>query len=422
MKHVIYLISIVFLFSACSHKSINYNKNAHLKAFGAEDFYIIHALEAMHQKQYIDAYKIYKNLYDRSKKNEYINASFTALLLAQQANVLLEEIDAIEADFSDSALLQQFRVRAYLQNQNYEFAKLSALKLLEMSKRVQDYELVAQVYMKQKNYKSALKYLQSAYAIDYNEQVLDKIATIMFTFLDQKKEALSFLESHSRQFGCSELICGRLGSFYNTQNNTAGMINVYKRLYDKFKADEYANYLIRIYNHKKDYGALERFLEESGYNQFYLLDVYISLRQFQKASKLANTLFLENGDYALLGQSAILEFEGTKNKHNTKFLEKIVNKLKHVTKQSPNAMYFNYLGYLLIDYDLNIKEGISYVKKALKLEPNSPFYLDSLAWGYYKLGKCKKANDLMQTVVAKMGKKDKEIKIHLKAISQCLKR
>ena len=83
--------------------------------------------------------------------------------------------------------------------------------------------------------------------------------------------------------------------------------------------------------------------------------------------------------------------------------------------------YLNYLGYCLIEYDRDIKKGIAYVKRALVQDPDSGYFLDSLAWGYYKQGKCKEAHELMQRVVKIIGADDEEVKAHLKAIRKCTK-
>jgi hypothetical protein len=83
----------------------------------------------------------------------------------------------------------------------------------------------------------------------------------------------------------------------------------------------------------------------------------------------------------------------------------------------------NYLGYLLIDNDVDPEAGIVYVEAALEQEPDSPFYLDSLAWGYYKLGHCKEADAVMTKVLKAMhGEEDPELEKHLKAIQECLKK
>ncbi|EDM23709.1 tetratricopeptide repeat protein [Caminibacter mediatlanticus] len=66
---------------------------------------------------------------------------------------------------------------------------------------------------------------------------------------------------------------------------------------------------------------------------------------------------------------------------------------------------------------LIVKEGIKYVQKALNLDPTNEEYIDSLAWGYYKLGKCKEAKELIDYVKLK----DKTILRHKNLINQCIK-
>ncbi len=52
---------------------------------------------------------------------------------------------------------------------------------------------------------------------------------------------------------------------------------------------------------------------------------------------------------------------------------------------NPNsAMTLNYLGYMLADLGIRLKESVNYIQRALQLEPNSGAYLDSLGWAYYK--------------------------------------
>ena len=91
-----------------------------------------------------------------------------------------------------------------------------------------------------------------------------------------------------------------------------------------------------------------------------------------------------------------------------------------IEKKPDKTLYLNYLGYILIDHNIDVKKGMDYVKKALKNEPNSAYYLDSLAWGYYKLGNCKRADAIMQKVVA-LGEGDQpEVKEHIEMIKKCL--
>ena len=73
----------------------------------------------------------------------------------------------------------------------------------------------------------------------------------------------------------------------------------------------------------------------------------------------------------------------------------------------------------MIDHNLNITEGMGYVERALKKQPESPFYIDSLAWGHYKKGECAEALRLIRQVESMIGTDEDEVKEHLKAIEKC---
>ena len=54
---------------------------------------------------------------------------------------------------------------------------------------------------------------------------------------------------------------------------------------------------------------------------------------------------------------------------------------------SPNeASVLNYLGYSMIEKNINLSEALGMVKKAVELKPNDGYIIDSLGWAYYQLG------------------------------------
>jgi len=74
--------------------------------------------------------------------------------------------------------------------------------------------------------------------------------------------------------------------------------------------------------------------------------------------------------------------------------EKSLLKAIELRPRFPDAL--NYLGYSYINRDLAVDKGIQLVKKALSLVPDSPAYIDSLAWGYFKKGDYQKALELIE--------------------------
>ena len=51
----------------------------------------------------------------------------------------------------------------------------------------------------------------------------------------------------------------------------------------------------------------------------------------------------------------------------------------------------NYLGYSLIEKNSNLDEALDMIERAVKESPDSGYIVDSLGWGYYKLGQYEKA-------------------------------
>jgi tetratricopeptide (TPR) repeat protein len=60
----------------------------------------------------------------------------------------------------------------------------------------------------------------------------------------------------------------------------------------------------------------------------------------------------------------------------------------------------NYLGYSWIDMNMNLDEGLEMIKKAVELRPSDGFIIDSLGWGYYRLGRFDEAVTELERAVA----------------------
>ena len=58
-----------------------------------------------------------------------------------------------------------------------------------------------------------------------------------------------------------------------------------------------------------------------------------------------------------------------------------------LTINPDQANVLNYLGYSLIDRGEKLDEAMTMIEKAVSLQPESGYIVDSLAWGLFKLGK-----------------------------------
>jgi len=417
LRLLIFLLT-VFLLSGCvtnSSPKLEINK----KTFAQEDIYILTALRMEQLELYSRASKLFETLYEKSDKKEYLYRSLKNDLSANKNEKVIQRVDEELNESIDDYALVRFKIFALIKLDRFEESKNLAVNLVESSKEIEDYLLVSEIYVKEKQFDTALKYLESAYVKDYNEKILDKMSIVLYVNLGRKKEAIAQLESHSRIQGCSKLICARLIGFYSNDNNIDGLLSTYLRLYEINSNKEIAKKIVQIYGYKKDYLGLISFLEKSKNNDELLFQVYIQIKDYKKAYPLGEKLYKQNGDIHFLGQSAIFEYESAKNKNNKKMLDSVIEKLNNVIDISRDTIYLNYLGYILIDHEININKGMKYIRETLKIEPNSSYYLDSLAWGYYKLGNCKRAKKIINKVAKMKGGDNPEIVKHVKIINKC---
>jgi tetratricopeptide (TPR) repeat protein len=91
-----------------------------------------------------------------------------------------------------------------------------------------------------------------------------------------------------------------------------------------------------------------------------------------------------------------------------------VDNFGYILQKNPSDhSVLNYLGYSLIDRDLylstpvvigtqSLMSSLDMVKRAVELDRENIAYLDSLAWGYYKIGEFEKARQIMDDVIERM--------------------
>ncbi len=419
MYNYLVIFFLLFAFSGCSI-SPNLQVANNKKAFEQEDKMILIALRAEELKNYTIASDIFNTLYIKSGKKEYLYRSLKNDLSVKQYAKIVKRIDEITlGEFKDFNLIR-IKIIALIGLNELELAKTIAILLVQESQEVNDYILVSEIYVKLQKYDTALKYLESAYAKDFNEKVLDRLSVILYVNMDRKKDAIAQLESHSMMYRCSKLICNRLLSFYSDENDIDGLLSTYLRLYEIDKDEEIAKKIIQIYGYKKDYIKLMTFLENSSSDDKLLLQLYIQLKNYDKATKQAMKIYNDTAEIDYLGQNAIFEYESAKDKNDIGMQSRVINKLKRVLQiDDDNALYLNYLGYLLIDHEIDVKLGMAYIQKALKQQPNSSYYLDSMAWGYYKLGECLKAKKLILEVMKLDGGNEPEVLEHYEKIKKC---
>ncbi len=387
--------------------------------FSQEDAYVLYALDAQNRGDFKTAAKYYKELYEQTDNVIYANEAIKYTVISKDYDGIKDILDKAKQNNHHNPTLDRYLVAYYIDKKQFKKAKELTDKLIKRDRSIKNLELSGLAYEGIGDIDKALSFYEEAYQKGKSKYSLLKISDILFINKKQKQKAIQLLESDSRINGCSEEICTRLIQLYQNIKDINGIEKVLKRLYKTTKNPLYATKLIQLYGATKNHQKAEKFLKESGFDDMLLLDIYTSQKNYKKAQKLAQKLYEESGELTLLARSAILEYESANNKQSKNLLKSVSEKFDKVIDKLDDPLYYNYYGYILIDNSIDIDKGIKLVKKALKKEPDSLFYIDSLAWGMYKKKECEQAYKLLKPYEGKS--KEKEIIEHIQLIKNCIK-
>lgn len=396
-------------------------KESTYRAFSQENSYIIHALYYKEHREYAKAYRLFKELYEKTSNPEYLTEAAKLLIVLKRYGEAIEDLTRLSELEPKNREVYRLLTIAHLKLGRKDAALKAAKKALELDPdSIRSVDTVASVYLAFGESEMAYRVYEEYYESHHDEESLLRMASILYYKLGKRRETIKLLETHSKMVGCSEKACLFLAEIYREKSELDNLASVYERLYRSTGKSEYAQKAAEIYTYEKRYSKAVEILEMSGADDRLLLAVLKQSKEFKKALKLAKKIYDKTLDPIWKAEYGILLYESSDRKSDPKLIKRVEKILKEaIEKGVHEALYLNYLGYLLIDHDINVKEGMKLVRKALKEVPDSPFYLDSLAWGYYRLGDCEKAYKVMKKVVDKMGLDDEEIKIHWEKINRC---
>jgi tetratricopeptide (TPR) repeat protein len=73
---------------------------------------------------------------------------------------------------------------------------------------------------------------------------------------------------------------------------------------------------------------------------------------------------------------------------------------KTIELDAKHANALNYLGYTYANKGIELDQAIHLIKRALEIRPDDGYFIDSLAWAYFKKGQVQEALDLLQKAVS----------------------
>ena len=388
----------------------------------SEDELIIQGLFFSEYKAYENVRQIFGKLYDDTGEEEYLFREMTASLLGDtHITESLTRLELWDIKNPNSLEAKRLLIPLYLTNRQVKEAKIEAGYLIEASNEAKDLDLASNPYLYSGEFKKALDLLKEAYKKSSNENVLLRMIVIMDEYTNERKKAIQLLETHRRMNRVvSNDLYYKLLSLYVKENNIDGVLDTYKVLYENDPQEKFLTKIIEAYAYKSDIDGAIVFLEKNGNSDAILYDLYKSKKYFGKALILAAKFYKKDHDPRWLAEKAILTFENAKNKDDSKMIKEVVSYFdKALAAGIDDSLYLNYYGYTLIDKNVDVKKGMKIISDALVQQPDNTYYLDSLAWGHYKVKQCKKAYEMMKKVVDMEGLDEPEIAEHWDLIQKC---
>ncbi len=387
----------------------------------SEDELIVRGILADEYRAYESSYQIYKKLFDDTGAEIYLFKEATASLLSR--NHIVESIGRLkqwDKQYPNKLEVRRLLIPLYLTARQVKNARIEAGYLLEQSTEPIDLDLASNSFLYSGDFKRALELLSNIYETVPKEEILLRMTAIMDEFTDERKKAIQLLETHRRMNIASNDVYARLLLLYQKEQDIDGILETYKALYSQDDDEQYLEKIIDAYMYKRDIDGAITFLETDKSRNNILYELYKIKKYFAKALALVDTLYHEDKNSKWIAEKGVLIFENSEDKNDKKMIKSVISYFEKAYKLgNDDSIYLNYYGYTLIDKEVDVKKGMKIIQDALVQQPDNTYYLDSLAWGYYKEGDCTKAYQLMKRVVEEEGLEEPEIIEHWNAIRQC---
>jgi len=410
---LVLIVFILFTFVTSSYGGKKYEMS--------NDELIIRGLLYEEYQSYEESYKIYKELYNRTGAKVYLFKEVTSALMVRDHIISsIKRLKKWDKKHPNRVDVKRLLIPLYLTIRQVTNAKREAKLLLKLSQEPMDLDLASNAFLYASDFKKALELLDKIYHIVPKEEILLRMVELMDEFTDEPKRAISLLESHSRMNIVTKDVYIKLLLLYQKARDVKGILSTYKSLYKQEGDEEYLDKIIDVYLYQKDVDGAIEFLEANHIKNNLLFDLYKNKKYFTKALYLLDILYNKDKNPKWLAEKAVVIFESAENKDSTDVIESVTKLFQRALDEgNDDSIYLNYYGYTLIDKSIDIKKGIKLIKDALIQQPDNTYYLDSLAWGYYKDRDCKRAYDTMKRVVDEEGLEEEEILDHWRFIKQC---
>ena len=251
-------------------------------------------------------------------------------------------------------------------------------------------EILAQNYLEREKYNEA--YEQFEILEQYSDDALNAKVKMALVLIEQKKypQAVVKLTEVLKQVPDSDKIRFYLAAIYEETKKPAEAVEHFSKIPVESQyfgeAMIHATYLLKQNHKSEDALALATKAMEKRPDIPQLYAIYASLLDEKGDYRQALTA-LEKGSQKFPDNVQLRFFLGTvSDRLGDK--EKVVSYMNKVIEMDPNHIQgLNYLAFTYAESNKNLDEAEKLVRRALELDPNDGYVMDTLGWILYKKGK-----------------------------------
>jgi TonB family protein len=259
------------------------------------------------------------------------------------------------------------------------------------------YPLMGSIYNRQGRYADAIAAYKQALKLDSNNQITGEtyidLGEVYFK-VNQFAEAIEALKEGIKLTSSRIDAYCHLGDAYAMIGRYDEALDAYKQGLEHYPGDSiFQNRISTLYLKLGRGEEAEKFLRDETKKSpqapgayFDLAKLLYDKQNIEEANGLIKNavgLYPQNVDIRIAA-ARIYAAYGRKAESEAEY--------RAALRLAPNnALVLNNLGYDLLERNEKLTEALQLIQKAVELEPNSGYYLDSLGWAYFKLGKLEDA-------------------------------
>ncbi len=256
-------------------------------------------------------------------------------------------------------------------------------------------EQLLMLFIRERQVDKALSELHKFRNIIQDDPIMGLKVAILCLQAKRYDDALAILKDIAHAYPGQGRIQFDIAIAYEQKHDINAAIGVLKSIQtdDKELAVEVKSRLARLLAEKGEVNKAIRLLEQGLRDSpntkdwvIALADIYESVNRLSDSERLIRkALDVNPEDKGLLMHLAmLLDREGRD--------DEAIDCAKKVLKiDKADAQALNFLGYTYAEKGINLDKAEAMIKKALTIQPDDPYIIDSLGWVYYKQGKIDKA-------------------------------